>query len=146
MQPGAKLLNAQTVPADARVAERLTLPPGSAVHRLRRLRSADDQPIAIETTHLPAARTEGLLTHDLTQSLYQTLESAYGLMIDGGSQTISAALLGPEEAEHLQVPRRSAALRFERVTTAGGKPLEYTDSIYRGDRYHLTVHFGQAAK
>ncbi|MFP5417362.1 MAG: GntR family transcriptional regulator [Actinomycetes bacterium] len=144
MRPGSRVLSTETVPADARVADRLGVPAGSAVHRLRRLRLADDEPIAIETTHLAATRADDLFSHDLSQSLYQTLESAYGLVIDGGTQTISAVLLTADDAEMLGVSRGSPALCFERTTTAAGQPLEYTTSIYRADRYQLTVRFGQA--
>jgi GntR family transcriptional regulator len=145
MQPGSRLLQASTEPAEARVAGLLQIQPGSDVHRLRRLRLADDQPIALETTHLPAARVAGLLSHDLTGSLYQILETTYGLVIDGGSQTISASVVGAEDAQLLRVPRGSAALCFDRMATAVGQPLEYTTSTYRGDRYQLTVDFGKAS-
>lgn len=145
MQPGSRLLHARAESAGPAVAEHLHLRPGSDVHCLRRLRLADDQPIALETSYLPAERTTGLLGHDLTGSLYNTLETAFGLVIDGGSQTISAAVVGAEDAHLLRVARGSAALCFDRFSTAAGQPLEYTTSIYRGDRYQLTIDFGQAS-
>jgi GntR family transcriptional regulator len=46
-----------------------------------------------------------------------------------------------EEAELLGVPLHAPALLFERTTKdTTGRIVEYTRSIYRGDRYRITTH------
>ena len=47
-------------PADDDVAEALGIEPGTAVVALRRIRLADEEPLVVETSHLPAARFPGL--------------------------------------------------------------------------------------
>ena len=48
-----------------------------------------------------------------------------------------------EESKTLGVPLHSPALLFERVTrSAGGDIVEFTSSIYRGDRYRLVSELG----
>ena len=44
------------------------------------------------------------------------------------------------EAEPVTVPAGSAVFAAERVTfLANGKPLEFVDSIMRGDRYNIVL-------
>ena len=48
-----------------------------------------------------------------------------------------------EESTALDVPLHSPALLFERVTHyGGGEVVEFTSSIYRGDRYRLVSELG----
>ena len=48
-----------------------------------------------------------------------------------------------EESATLGVPLHSPALLFERVTrTATGEVVEFTVSIYRGDRYRIVSELG----
>lgn len=142
MRPDSRELSRLLVPADDEIAAKLELSPGEPVHLLERLRLADNAPIAIERSHLPAARTPGFLDDDLVGgSLYAVLEQRYGCVIDEGEQSISASSVGARAAKLLGVPKGSAALCFERLSRAGGAPIEYATSVYRGDRYQLRVTF-----
>jgi GntR family transcriptional regulator len=128
--------------ADASLSRLLHVSIGEPLHELRRVRLADDEPLAIEHSHLVARRAPGLLDTPLgNRSLYAELETRYGLRIDGGDQTISAGLADPDEAALLGVPHGSQVLRFQRRSFANGEPLEYAVSTYRGDRYQLSVSF-----
>ena len=54
-------------------------------------------------------------------------------------QTTEPTVTDPEESRLLDVPPYSPALQFERVTReTGGRTMELTRSIYRGDRYRIT--------
>lgn len=142
MRPGSVEIARHQVPADAQLADRLGLSPGEPVHVLERLRLADDEPIAVERSHLVGRRTKGLLEEPLEGlSLYALLEQRYGLVIDGGEQTISAGIASAEDASWLQIPRGAGVLQFQRTSFAGGEPLEFATSSYRADRYQLRVSF-----
>jgi GntR family transcriptional regulator len=55
-------------------------------------------------------------------------------------QRISAANLGPRDAELLGVTPGAAGLRIERIGyLANGKVVEFTRSLYRGDAYDFAV-------
>ena len=42
------------------------------------------------------------------------------------------------------MPLHSPAFRFERVTESeSGETVEFTDSVYRGDRYRLVTSLGR---
>ena len=47
------------------------------VHALQRVRLADDEPIAIETTYFPADLTPGLIDQELHGSLWEVLRTQY---------------------------------------------------------------------
>jgi GntR family transcriptional regulator len=133
MRPGAVELSRREIPANAELSRLLGVGPDEPVHVLERLRLADDEPIAVGRSHLVARRTPGLLDEPLDDlSLYALLEKRYGLVIDGGEQTIGAGLASSSDASALQVRPGAEVLRFERWSLAGGAPLEYATSTYRG--------------
>ena len=147
MRPGAVELGRQRVAADGDLSRLLGVELDEPVHVLERLRLADDEPIAVERSHLVARRTPGLLDEPLDdRSLYTLLEERYGLVIDGGEQTIGAGLASPADASALRVRPGTGVLRFERWSFAGGAPLEYATSVYRGDRYQLRVSFAPSGR
>src|SRR5439155_17778878 len=86
----------------------------------------------------------GLTAVDLEEdSFYDLLVSRYGVEIVGGEQTVEPTVTDEEESETLGVPLHSPALLFERVTRSpDGDVVEFTVSIYRGDRYRLVSALG----
>jgi len=142
LRAGAVEISRRTQPADAAMSELLEIGEGEPVHVLERVRLADGAPLAVEATHLVAHRTPGLMDEPLAdRSLYALLEQRYGLVVDGGEQTIAAGLADADTAALLELPEGHAVLRFQRRSFAAGAPLEYAVSSYRGDRYQLQVAF-----
>jgi GntR family transcriptional regulator len=111
----------------------LGLRPQEKVVRLSRVRTADDDPLAIEHAVVPA---EALPSPDAVGvSLYAALAER-GFRPINGVQRLRAALATPEEARLLLIPAGSAILRIERRGfLESGRPVELTTSAYRGDRY-----------
>lgn len=148
--PSSRTVAFERRPAGARIARRLGVSPRDEVVHAVRLRLADDQPMALETLHLPAARVPGLAAEDLAAgSLYELLEARYGIVLAGGFQTVEPTVVEPDEAELLGLPAFSPALLFERTTRDGdGAVVEDSRSLYRGDRYRLETELrgpGRAA-
>lgn len=141
LRPSSRLLGADLLPAPIELAHALAIPTGSELVRIRRLRLADEQHLAIETSHLPHARCPGLLEHDLEQqSLYELLHDRYGLELSSAKQTIEAAAPTEEERSLLEMPLGVPVLRIHRFTaTRAGVVCEFVQSAYRGDRYQLNV-------
>jgi GntR family transcriptional regulator len=144
LMPGSRTLEFHTVPAGARLGRILHVSPSEPVVAVKRLRFADGEPMAIELLHVRESLLPGLTAVDLEQSsFYDLLEHRYGIVIAGGSQTVEPTVTNEEESEVLGVPLHSPALLFERVTrTAGDDILEFTSSVYRGDRYRLVSELG----
>ncbi|MFM7530886.1 MAG: GntR family transcriptional regulator [Rubrivivax sp.] len=147
LQPSSRVLSVREVPADAKLAHKLRLSPGAALHEVRRLRLADRMPMALETAYLPVLRLPGLDPQVLAeQSLYELLAREYGIHMRAAAQQIEATVLTHEEARLLDVAPFSPALLVERaVQSASGEPIEFGKSLYRADRYRLEVEVLRAS-
>ena len=87
-------------------ASRLQLQPDTLVLALRRLRVADDEPMAIEEAIFPAALAALLQNADLEhRSLHDTLVEG-GHVPTMGRARLGAEAAGPDDAALLGVPRR----------------------------------------
>jgi GntR family transcriptional regulator len=144
LTPGSRTLEFRTVPAGARLGRILHVSPSEPVVCVMRLRLADGEPMAVELLHVPEAFFPGLTARDLEEgSFYDLMLVRYGIEIVGGTQTVEPTVTSEEESGLLGVPLHSPALLFERITNSTtGEIVEYTSSIYRGDRYRLVSELG----
>jgi GntR family transcriptional regulator len=141
-QPSSRLLEASEFTAEAELAGLLAVRPGSKVLRLRRLRLADGEPMAIETTHLALGRFRGLRRHiSPGVSLYQVLREQFGVEMGHAEETIETAVATPEEAGLLGADIGLPMLLLSRHSfDSKGSPVEWVRSVYRGDRYKFVAH------
>jgi GntR family transcriptional regulator len=140
--PSSKVLTRVVRPSNVAEAEALELRPSQPVVHLRRLRLADDQPIALESAVLVADTAPAVLAADLaTGSLHETLTRA-GFGLRRGIGTIGAARATAEDARLLGL-RVGDPLLVERRAIAddSGRWIEATESRYPADRYGLDVQF-----
>ncbi|TWF92441.1 GntR family transcriptional regulator [Saccharopolyspora dendranthemae] len=146
-QPTSRLLEVVEEAADEELAVLLGTKAGSAVLRLRRLRLADAEPMAIETTHLPLARFRGLTAQlESGGSLYQVLRESFDVELGHAEETIETALASPEEAELLGSDVGLPMLLLSRHSfDTEGRPVEWVRSIYRGDRYKFVARLNPPA-
>ena len=111
--------------------------PNVRVARLGRVRLVGDEPLAIEHAVIPAIFMPDL--DALGDSLYQALE-AHGFRPTSGTQRVRASLATQTEAGILNVRHNSEVLRIERCTRIpDGRIVEFTRSVYRGDRYEFVT-------
>lgn len=140
LQPATQVLELEAVRADERIAEKLNLKPGSSVVKLRRLRSANDEPVLIVLTYLPADRFPGLVAKDLRRnSLYTTLAEDYDAPVERTVRTLESRLAGEYEADLLRIKKGAPVQYIETVAyLADGTPAEFSIGSYRGDRNKFT--------
>ena len=138
----SRVVEFRTEPAGARLGRRMQLSPSTELLGVVRVRIVDGAPMAIEKIRIPAALVPGIEPADFeTGSLYQVLRMRYEVVATDAIQTTEPTVTDQGEAELLTVPVYSPALLFERTTRDGaGRIIEYTRSIYRGDRYRITTH------
>ncbi|UTA48295.1 GntR family transcriptional regulator [Simiduia sp. 21SJ11W-1] len=141
LKPTNQLLFNEVIKADVKISNKMNLAPGSELFLVRRLRLADDCPVAIERVYLPKAIFPELEIQQLrTGSLYEILYRQYDIVVDQAKQQISATVVNEEEAELLQIPTFSPALLAERtVYDEQGRIIELAKSLYRADRYRFNV-------
>ncbi|HSE07628.1 MAG TPA: GntR family transcriptional regulator [Nocardioidaceae bacterium] len=141
LRPGSHTLSARRFPAGMMLASLLDVPPQTEVLHVRRLRLADDEPMAVEDLHVPATVAPGLTGDDLEgTSFYDLLANRFGNPVVSGTQTVEPALADPVDAGLLGVDPGSPVFLFERTSrVAGGGVAEFVRSVYRGDRYRIVV-------
>jgi GntR family transcriptional regulator len=139
--PTSKMLRRQEGMVTPKEALTLNLSPGTPVYRYHRLRFADDLPMAIEYSTIPAyclPRVEAVT------------DSLYGALADAGSrpvralQRLRAILFNKEQAALLSIAEGDPGLLIERSAfMENGRAVEFTQSFYRGDAYDFVAELTQ---
>jgi len=141
LSPSSVLLGLTRARATDKVAEKLRLEPGAEVHQLDRLRLANDRPMAVETSFMPATRFPylGRKVKD-GASLHAVLTNDYGVELVTGEETIDTAPASPQHAKLLQADVGFPMLVVSRLSfDRSGVPVELGTSWFRGDRITLTA-------
>src|SRR5690606_41513959 len=104
---------------------------------LKRIRTADGMPIAIETAALPARflpRPE-----EVGDSLYAALDNR-GAMPVRAIQRMQSSPISREDARLLKAPEDIGLLVVERrCLLPDGQIVEFTETRYRGDVYDFVI-------
>ena len=142
----SQMLDQRISAAEPEVAHRLELTGDARVIRIRRLRFADDEPMALETVLLPADRFNWLTTVDLIHgSLHAALEQR-GIIPSVGAGTLTADVAAKDEAHLLVIPA-GAPLLVERLVLhdQAGVPIQVGETRYAGQRFALDFHLHRNA-
>jgi GntR family transcriptional regulator len=130
-----KVMEKSVLPAPALVAEKLQIASGGQVFYLKRLRFVQGDPVLIAESYLPASICEGIEKEDFEDSsLYDVLESGYGLVLHHGRREFEPVMPGSkEEAQLLGITMRTPILYVESVVyTESDTPVEYVEIKIRG--------------
>jgi DNA-binding GntR family transcriptional regulator len=134
--PSTKLLDYHVgVPTDE-VARELNISDGSEVVTIRRLRSTNNEPLALMTNHLPssiAPDPDELESHGLYQSL-----RTRGVHIRLARQRIGAKAADRDEALLLDEKYKAPLLTMHRTAfDDSGSVVEFGSHAYRASRYYF---------
>ena len=135
-EPGSQIISLQRLLVSSSVAEKLELTDEDEVWRFHRLRSVNGEPLLVETFSLPANMAPEMDTFDLSErSVYEVLESEYGVIVGHARLSIEAVAISEFEAELLRVSIGSPAMLERHLAfDMGGRPVDYGYDVYRGDR------------
>lgn len=136
LEPKDVILGLEKQTAKPSVVRHLQLTESKEVWVLKRLRCAGDEPIMLETSHLPTNRVPQVERSDLeNRSLYEYLEHKHGLLVTRAKEIFEPVLIRDYESRYLQVPEGYPALLLDRIAyDPQGRPVEFCRSIVRGDR------------
>jgi GntR family transcriptional regulator len=144
--PSTRVLAFRSLPAveaSLDAAERLRLGERDDVYAVERLRLADDIPMILEKRVIAARHCPNLTADDLGGSLYALWTETYGLDITGADQTIRAVTIGDADSRLLAVESGAPGLLVSSLgTLAGGAPLWWEQTLYRGDAYEFQNRLG----
>ena len=143
----SKILAREKVAADARLAHLLAVELGTPLECIERLRSADEEPLTLEASILPAALSASLEDAALEQqSIYDLLEQRHKVAVVRASETLKPVVLDRRAAGLLDVPPGSPAFSVERVSWSQQGPVEWQHSLIRGDRYLYSVELPRSMR
>lgn len=141
-QPSSVIVDREIRPAWRSAAIDLQVPEGSPLVYLRRVRCADDEPIALETTILIGAASAVVMAADLRRESLHGILAAAGWSLRRGSAIVTASGATSDDARLLGVPRSSPVLVESRIILdADARPVEATESRYAGESYAIDVRF-----
>lgn len=145
LTPTSRVLQLKRETADDQIAQDLDLDASDEVFRLERLRLADDEPMALETTFLAAQFCPELDKIDLTKnSLYQVLVEEYNLQMHHAAESLEAAAATSFVAKQLGIKTGSPVLVVHRVVySEANQPIESAHTTYRADRYRATFYLSK---
>lgn len=139
--PSTRVLEQKVLPAPDKVAKHLNLASGKKVLYLKRLRFADDVPIALAESYLPLPLCRRLTDMDLEPvSLYEVLAEDSKTEVRHVRRIIKAGMATAEEKKLLQLENEDVVLRFVNIGFNMDEiPVEYCVSSYRVDYNVFTV-------
>jgi GntR family transcriptional regulator len=142
VEPSGRVLEvALATVDDPVVAAALELDADARAWLVRRVRYGDDEPLLVESFHVPEAVCPDLGDHDLALgSLYAVLRETYGVEPTSAHETIEPTACDEDDAIHLRMRPGAPAILVTRVTRdAGGRPIEHARDVYRGDRARFVI-------
>jgi DNA-binding GntR family transcriptional regulator len=139
-QPATTVLATAYLSADDSVAAALSVPAGTEVLSVERLRLADGTPLALMHNYLPAGLLRGDPRDALEKTgLYEVLRSQ-GIQLQAGEQMIGARKATAHEAKVLDAPRGATVLTMARTTfDQNGTPVEHGSHAYLSERYSFRM-------
>jgi GntR family transcriptional regulator len=142
MHPGAVVLVQDVESASKTVADRLNVTPGDRVVRIARKRVVSGETMSLENSFYPHIRCPGLDSVNLgDQSVYQLLRQRFGIEPNYATDTIELSVAGPYEARELKINEGVPVVLVTRLSyLEDGTPIEFTQTIHRGDRFKSVVH------
>jgi GntR family transcriptional regulator len=139
--PAARLISLEQINLDGSMARELRVPIAALAYRILRLRSINLEPVLLENYTIPVQSFPGLDHFDLeTHSLYEVMETEYGVTIARARQSFEPVLATDFEADLLQVPIGAPLMLEKRLSLDNtGTPVEYGRDRYRGDRFRFVT-------
>jgi GntR family transcriptional regulator len=137
LTPGSRILEFEEMQPDAGIRRRLHLPENEKAFRLKRLRLANQEPVALEAAYLPCRLVPGLLQEDLVgNSLYSIMIEKYNIVPTWADAEIEACMPTREEIHLLALKAGMPVLVAHRITYAADyEVIETVDSVYCGGRF-----------
>lgn len=140
-QPSARIIDISTTDGFSLILNGRHYSMTGPLFRIQRLRFADEIPMLLETRYVPKQLFPDITDHDLTGSIYEIYETAYGVQLKEEVIQMSwTEITSPEQRELFGAQESVPAFLIEGATFSGnGIPLEMEHSLYRGDKYSFTI-------
>jgi GntR family transcriptional regulator len=140
VEAGAQVVRASTKRPPPEVRLGLGLKRGQQVHEIIRIRSANGEAITLEETYFPADIFPGMLSMNLTDSLYSVMAREYGRAPHSADELIEPVKATLQQAELLGIGVEDPLLLITRTAyTVDSVPVEFSYDYFRPDRTRITM-------
>ncbi|HAH95575.1 MAG TPA: phosphonate metabolism transcriptional regulator PhnF [Firmicutes bacterium] len=140
-KPGAIVLEHDTRCAPEKVRAELCISKDTPLLYFKRLRTADELPVAVETSYLLLDVVGPIDRDRLSGSIYQYFVYDKGLKPGRIVQEISSTIADDETADLLGIKKGHPVLQLYRLMyTVDGRPFFYMVFRYRGDVYSIKTN------
>jgi GntR family transcriptional regulator len=139
----SRVLQQELITASGDIMHELEMKKPARVVLIRRLRSVNGIPLALETAHHPYERFPDLLTLNLTDcSIYDILDRRYNARPVFAHDRFVADLATGETARLLEINDGAPVMRLMRTAKdCNGLPMEFSISLYRADRHQFSINY-----
>jgi GntR family transcriptional regulator len=126
------------------VAEKLGINAKDPVLHFERVRYADDRPLVLEKSWIPAAQCPDLKREDIQASLYLVLFKKYHHHIAAAHQSLRAVLASELDARILGLQIGAPIMLVHGVTYLDdGRAIEAQESHFRGESMEFIIELGE---
>jgi len=141
MIPATTFIEKKEITPPEPMRQEMILEKGATVIKVKRLRLANDEPVAILSSYLPTDLVPELARVKFkSNSLYHTLEKIYHLTLSEGDEIIEAGSIGEKDALQLQIKKGSPILVVKRLTYLDTSiVIEKLTALYRSDKFKYQV-------
>lgn len=141
-----RTLRQEIIPADATLAEKLSIPQGTDVIHIIQLQSENGQAIIYEERHLSAALCPNLIHENLeSQSIHTLLIQTYGLSLVRMSHDIEIRQIEGDAAQLLNMGTGQKAFFVDRLSYTlqddNVIPAVWYQAVYRRDDFQFQAAF-----
>ncbi|MCA1064885.1 GntR family transcriptional regulator [Rossellomorea sp. AcN35-11] len=141
LEPGNKLLHFEISPVGKEIQELLSVGEEELVYTMKRIRLANGEPMALETSYIPLKLLPGLNQEILSRSLYHYIENELNMQISHATQSVEATIVSESDAQYLKVKSGEPVLFIQRDSfLEDGTPFELVRSVYRADKYKFKIN------
>lgn len=136
MNPKDIILKLEVEKVNYKIAKELQIGNEENVVKLQRVRTANNEPMIFETSYIPSKLVPDLSLADMENiSLYDLLESKFGITVSKAIEIFEPVLARKEESQYLDIVAGAPSLLLDRTAyDLKGIPIEFCRSIVRGDR------------
>lgn len=148
IKPKTKLLSYELIDnAKPEIVERMHLNEDDSLHKIVRLRYADEKPISVDYTYIATKYVPDLDYSKLTESMLSFYEEEAGINIEYEDQDITALLSNKELANILGIEIGEPLLKTDGyLTTEDNEIFEHSEVYYVPDWYKLKVRAYRSTK
>lgn len=139
--PETKILEFEMIEANKYLAEQLAVSLGEKLIKLKRLRSADGQPMMLERSYLPAKKFLSLSQKMLEEKpLYDLFSQEFDQTIRIANEEFFASIAKSKDAKQLAIPEGAPVLQLIRTTyNTENEIIEFTLSVARADQFRYRI-------